>query len=86
MSFTSNSRNSPTIFKNRIEFFYPHRWHGCCCFSQCEEPFDRALDIGGPVRHRKEPDMELVMGGLLIGVSGMLVLLIVAAWKETGSH
>ena len=26
--------------------------------------------------------MELVMGGLLIGVSGMLVLLIVAAWKE----
>jgi hypothetical protein len=32
--------------------------------------------------------MELVMGGLLIGVSGMLILLIVAAWKgkETGSH
>ncbi len=26
--------------------------------------------------------MELVMGGLLIGVSGMLVLLIVAAWKD----
>jgi hypothetical protein len=30
--------------------------------------------------------MELIMGGLLIGVSGMLILLIVAAWKETGSH
>lgn len=30
--------------------------------------------------------MELVMGGLLMGVSGMLVLLIVAAWKETASH
>ncbi len=30
--------------------------------------------------------MELVMGGLLIGVSGMLVLLIVAASKETVSH
>lgn len=26
--------------------------------------------------------MELVMGGLLIGVSGMLTLLIVAVWKE----
>jgi hypothetical protein len=25
--------------------------------------------------------MELVMGGLLIGVSGMLLLLIMAAWK-----
>lgn len=30
--------------------------------------------------------MELVMGGLLIGVIGMLVLLIVAASKETVSH
>ena len=30
--------------------------------------------------------MELVMGGLLIGVSGMLVLLIVAAWKDTASR
>lgn len=30
--------------------------------------------------------MELVMGGLLIGVSGMLVLLIVAASKESVSH
>jgi hypothetical protein len=30
--------------------------------------------------------MELIMGGLLIGVSGMLVLLIVAASKETVSH
>ncbi len=30
--------------------------------------------------------MELVMGGLLIGVSGMLALLIVAVWKETASH
>lgn len=30
--------------------------------------------------------MELIMGGLLIGVSGMLILLIVAAWNETGSH
>ncbi len=30
--------------------------------------------------------MELVMGGLLIGVSGMLALLIVAIWKETVSH
>ena len=26
--------------------------------------------------------MELVMGGLLIGVSGMLALLIVAVWKD----
>jgi len=26
--------------------------------------------------------MELVMGGLLIGVSGMLALLIVAVWKN----
>lgn len=26
--------------------------------------------------------MELVMGGLLIGVSGILVLLIVAVWKD----
>jgi len=26
--------------------------------------------------------MELVMGGLLIGVSGMLLLLIIAAWKD----
>ncbi|WHZ23399.1 MAG: hypothetical protein OJF47_002511 [Nitrospira sp.] len=66
----------------------PHGWHGCCCFSQREESFDRALNIRGPDRNRKEPDMELVMGGLLIGVSGMLILLIVAAWKgkETGSH
>ncbi|MCC2643773.1 MAG: hypothetical protein K0S45_4186 [Nitrospira sp.] len=30
--------------------------------------------------------MELVMGGLLIGVSGMLVLLIIAASKQTASH
>lgn len=29
--------------------------------------------------------MELVMAGLLIGVSGMLALLIVAAWKETAA-
>lgn len=27
--------------------------------------------------------MELVMGGLLIGVSGMLAVLIVAVWKDT---
>ncbi len=26
--------------------------------------------------------MELVMGGLLVGVSGMLALLIVAVWKN----
>ena len=26
--------------------------------------------------------MELVMGGLLIGVSGMLALLVVAVWKD----
>lgn len=26
--------------------------------------------------------MELVMGGLLMGTSGMLVLLVIAAWKE----
>ncbi|NGZ02624.1 MAG: hypothetical protein CV090_06205 [Nitrospira sp. WS238] len=86
MSFTSKQSELPTICKNRIEFFHPHRWHGCCCFSPYEEPFDRAVTIGGPVRDRKEPDMELIMGGLLIGVSGMLILLIVAAWKETGSH
>ena len=30
--------------------------------------------------------MELVMGGLLIGVSGMLVLLVVAAWNDLGSR
>ncbi len=30
--------------------------------------------------------MELVMGGLLIGVSGMLALLIVAVWKDSASH
>lgn len=30
--------------------------------------------------------MELIMGGLLIGVSGMLILLIIAASKETFSH
>ena len=29
--------------------------------------------------------MELVMAGLLIGVSGMLALLIVAAWKDTAA-
>lgn len=34
------------------------------------------------IQHRKEPDMELVMGGLLIGVGGMLTLLIVAVWKD----
>jgi hypothetical protein len=30
--------------------------------------------------------MELVMGGLLVGVSGMLAVLIVAVWKESVSH
>jgi hypothetical protein len=30
--------------------------------------------------------MELIMGGLLMGASGMLVLLVVALWKETASH
>ena len=30
--------------------------------------------------------MELVMGGLLIGVSGLLVLLVIAAWKDTPSR
>ncbi len=30
--------------------------------------------------------MELVMGGLLIGVSGMLILLVIAAWKDTASQ
>jgi hypothetical protein len=30
--------------------------------------------------------MELVMGGLLIGVSGMLVLLVIAAWKDPASR
>jgi hypothetical protein len=30
--------------------------------------------------------MELVMGGLLIGVSGMLVLLVIAAWKDPVSR
>lgn len=29
--------------------------------------------------------MELVMAGLLFGVSGMLALLIVAAWKDTAA-
>jgi hypothetical protein len=27
--------------------------------------------------------MELVMGGLLMGVGGMLLLLIIAAWKDS---
>ncbi|WP_213040589.1 hypothetical protein [Nitrospira defluvii] len=36
--------------------------------------------------NRKEPDMELVMGGLLVGVSGMLALLIVAVWKDGAAH
>lgn len=36
--------------------------------------------------NRKEPDMELVMGGLLVGVSGMLAVLIVAVWKDSASH
>ena len=34
--------------------------------------------------------MELVMGGLLVGVSGMLAVLIVAVWKDSafivGAH
>ena len=30
--------------------------------------------------------MELVMGGLLVGVSGMLAVLIVAVWKDSASH
>ncbi len=30
--------------------------------------------------------MELVMGGLLVGVSGMLALLIVAVWRDNASH
>lgn len=30
--------------------------------------------------------MELIMGGLLVGVSGMLALLIVAVWKDSASH
>jgi hypothetical protein len=30
--------------------------------------------------------MELVMGGLLFGVTGMLALLIIAAWKDTASR
>lgn len=30
--------------------------------------------------------MELVMGGLLVGVSGMLAVLIVAVWKDSSSH
>lgn len=38
------------------------------------------------IQHRKEPDMELVMGGLLVGVSGMLAVLIVAVWKDSASH
>jgi hypothetical protein len=29
--------------------------------------------------------MELVMGGLLLGASGMLALLIVAAWRDTAA-
>ncbi len=29
--------------------------------------------------------MELVMSGLLLGASGMLALLIVAAWKDTAA-
>ncbi|MBI4002560.1 MAG: hypothetical protein HY348_12355 [Nitrospira defluvii] len=38
------------------------------------------------MQHRKEPDVELVMGGLLIGVSGILLLLVVAAWKDPASR
>ncbi|ULA60037.1 MAG: hypothetical protein LZF60_190012 [Nitrospira sp.] len=30
--------------------------------------------------------MELIMGGLLVGVSGMLAVLIVAVWKDSASH
>ena len=30
--------------------------------------------------------MELVIGGLLVGVSGMLALLIVAVWKDSAAH
>lgn len=30
--------------------------------------------------------MELIMGGLLVGVSGMLALLIVAVWKDSASQ
>ncbi|KXK00978.1 MAG: hypothetical protein NBKEAIPA_02035 [Nitrospirae bacterium] len=30
--------------------------------------------------------MELVMGGLLMGTSGMLVLLVIAAWKDMVSR
>lgn len=30
--------------------------------------------------------MELIMDGLLIGLSGMLVLLLIAVRKETASH
>ena len=41
---------------------------------------------GQAYRNRKEPDMELVMGGLLVGVSSMLALLIVAVWKDSASH
>ncbi len=35
---------------------------------------------------RKEFEMELVMGGLLIGISGMVILLIIATWKDTAPH
>ncbi len=30
--------------------------------------------------------MELIMGGLLVGVSGMLAVLIVAVWKDSASQ
>ena len=30
--------------------------------------------------------MELVMGGLLVGLSGMLAVLIVAVWKDSAVH
>lgn len=44
--------------------------------------------VDGPQTHstHKEPDMDLVMGGLLIGASGMLALLLISAWTDPGSQ
>ncbi len=49
-------------------------------YFYCEN--DLRLSAREEFTHTKEPDMELIMSGLLIGMSGMLLLLIVSASKH----
>lgn len=63
-----------------------HSGTAVAVYECTRRPFLERLQEHSPLRDRKEPDMELVMGGLLVGVSGMLAVLIVAVWKDSASH